>query len=289
MRSIHANPARPLIPHVIAPNQAWFRVRIGELVEHRDLLFLLFRRDLVSRYKQTLLGPAWYILQPLATALVFSAVFGRVIAVPTHGVPRILFYLCGLLAWTFFSQTLHSTAATFSSNADLFGKVHFPRLVVPLAALMSNMVAFTLQFVVFLLFYATHKLSGHGGFAVGWGALLFPLLVLHVAVLGLGTGLWISALTARFRDLKHAMSFMVSMWMFLTPVIYPLAEVPANLRWAVMLNPMGPVAEAFRWSLLGNGTMLPGPWLVSLVVSGLILLGGILLFQRTERTVVDTI
>jgi lipopolysaccharide transport system permease protein len=291
MSAVTSSPSGyPKVRHIIAPNRAWFRFDWAELLARRDLLSLLVRRDLVSRYRQTVLGPAWLVLQPLALALVFSMVFGRVAAIPTDGAPRILFYLCGLFGWSCFAQNLQSTSSTFSANADLFGKVFFPRLVMPLAAVLSNLVSLTVQFAVFLLFYLGYKLFQVGsGYGMGINALLLPLLVFQTAAFALGVGLWISVLTARYRDLRHAMSFIMLIWMFLTPVIYPLSKVPGEYRQLLQLNPVATMVESIRSVLLGVGTVSPIALAWSVAVTLVVLGSGILLFQRAERTVVDTL
>jgi lipopolysaccharide transport system permease protein len=278
------------VSHAIVANRTWFRFDPMELWDRRDLLLLLFRRDFVSRYRQTLLGPAWHVLQPLALALVFTLVFGRVAAIPTEGAPRVLFYLAGLLGWNACSHSLQATSATFGSNADLFGKVYFPRLIVPLAAVLTSLVALGLQLGVFLVVLGGYKLvAPSGGFGMHWSALWLPLLAVEAAALGLGVGLWISSVTARYRDLKHAMPFLLLLWMFLTPVIYPLSRVPPEYRAIALANPVAPVVEAFRHALLGAGALVPGALIGSIASTLLILVSGVLIFQRTERTVVDTL
>jgi lipopolysaccharide transport system permease protein len=278
------------VRHVIAPNRGWFKVDWMELLERRDLLFLLVRRDLVSKYRQTVLGPAWHVLQPLALAVVFTMIFGRVAGIPTDGAPRILFYLCSLFAWHCFAQNLQATSATFSANASLFGKVYFPRLVVPLAAVLSNLVALGIQFGVFLSFYLVHKLFQVGsGYGMTLGALLLPLLVMQTAAFALGVGLWISSLTAKYRDLRHAMSFIMLIWMLLTPVIYPLSQVPGRYGQLLLLNPVATMVESFRYVLLGVGTVNGTAVASSIAITIVVLWTGLLFFQRTERTVVDTL
>lgn len=280
----------PAVRYVVEPNRSWFRFDWGELIEYRDLVYLLFRRDHVARYKQTILGPAWYILQPLATALIFSVVFGRIAGITTDGVPRMLFYLSGLLGWNFFAQSLNATSSTFASNADLFGKVYFPRLVVPLSALLSTAVTFALQLGVFLAFYASHKQLGDGtNYGMTVSVILLPFLVLQTAALALGAGLWLSSLTARYRDLRHALTFIVSSLMFLTPVIYPLSNVPLEFKALIQLNPMTTIVESFRLMLLGVGTLEPLALIWSTIVTAAVLVTGALFFQRTERTFIDTV
>lgn len=289
MNSRRSDPTRR-VTHVIEPNRSWLTFDWNELIEYRDLIYLFFRRDHVARYKQTLMGPAWYLLQPLATALIFSVVFGKFAGISTDGVPRMLFYLGGLLGWNFFAQSLHATSFTFASNADLFGKVYFPRLLVPISTLLSTGVTFALQFGVFVVFYVLYGQFGDGAsYGMTIGVLALPLLVCQTAALALGTGLWISSLTARYRDLKHALSFLISGLLYLTPVIYPLTQVPAEFRVWIQLNPMTFIVEGFRLALLGVGTLEPLAVISSFVATATVLTSGVLFFKRTERTFVDTV
>ncbi len=278
---------------VLRPNRAWIRLDLRELWEHRDLLMLLVRRELVSKYKQTLLGPAWFILQPLIMALVFAFVFGRVADMSTSGLPRILFYLCSLLGWSYFSQSLNNAAVTFTANADLFGKVYFPRLIVPIALILSNLFALALQFAVFVLFYAYHRLFTAAPLTLDWHLLLLPLLILQTALFSLGMGLWVGSLSARYRDLAHAMQFFILIWMFVTPVFFTLDEaltkLPASLSWIFYLNPMAPIVESYRILLLGVGSVSPALLGSSIVITFLLLVTGVFIFQKIERTVVDTV
>lgn len=276
--------------YVIEPNRAWLKINCAELFEHRDLLFLLVRRDLVAKYKQTVLGPLWHVIHPLVMAVVFTVVFSRVAAISTEGVPRVLFYLCGLLGWNYFSQNLNSTSGTFTSNATLFGKVYFPRLVVPIATVISNLVSVAMQFTIFLLFFLGYKLFTTGaGFHMSWTAFFLPALIAQTAALSLGLGLMLSALTAKYRDLQHALTFLISIWMFASPVFYPVSEISAGSKWIFMMNPIAPVLESYRRVLLGIGTVDPLALGASIAVTVVILLGGIILFQRAERTAVDTL
>ena len=275
---------------VIRPNQNWLKIDWTGLAEHTDLLRLLVRRDLVSKYKQTVLGPLWWIVQPLALALVFTIVFGRVINVSTNGVPRILFNLCSLLGWTYFAQNLNSTASTFISNAGLFGKVYFPRLIVPLATTIANLCAFAVQFAVFVLFYTAYKLfASPSSLHVDWTVIMLPLLLLETAAFSLGAGLWLASLTGKYRDLSHALPLVTSIWMFVTPVFYPLTQFPKSLERLAIFNPMSTITESFRRLLLGVGMVTPAMIAISATITFATLLSGVLLFQRAERTVLDTI
>jgi lipopolysaccharide transport system permease protein len=275
---------------VISPTRGFRGIDIRELWAYRDLMWLFVWRDFVARYKQTLLGPLWHLLQPLITTVIFTVVFSSVAQLPTDGLPPPLFYLCGLLPWNYFAQTFTSTTSTLVANAALFGKVYFPRLVVPLSAVLSNLVSLGIQLASFLAVYALHRATHvHASYAMRWQALLLPLVVLHVAALSVGVGLWLAALTTRFRDLAVLSSFVIQLWMYVTPVIFPLARVPDRWRVWVVLNPMTAPVETFRYLLLGAGSVSEGLIALSLGMTVVALVGGVLVFQRVERTFIDVI
>ena len=275
---------------IIEPSRGWMRIDWRALWEYRDLFTMLVQRDCTTRYKQTLLGPLWFIVQPVLTTLVFAVVFGRFAGIPTDGIPGPLFYLCGLLGWNYFTQNLTNAGATFVNNAHLFGKVYFPRLIVPASVVAANVVAFALQLIPFAAFFAWFFFKGQlGEVALTWRVLLFPLPLLHVAILSLGVGLWMSAATAKYRDLIHLTQYLIQIWMFATPIIYPISKVPAHWQWLVWANPMSAPIEAFRICLLGRGTLGAMELGISVAVA-LVLLGtGIAVFGRVERTVVDSV
>lgn len=275
----------------IRPNQSWAHFDWRSLWQYRDLLVHLVRRDFVSRYKQTILGPAWCILQPLLMTVTFAYAFGKVAQIPTDGVPPTLFYLCGLLGWTYFSQNFHSTSTALIGNASIFRKVYFPRLIVPLASVLSNIFAFLIQLATFLVVYAFYKSSTAAGqrLNIQWAAIALPLIVLQIALFSLGVGLWFSALTAKYRDFQQLSSFLVQIWMFATPVIYPLSRVPQNCTWIAILNPMTMPIELMKHVLLGTGSSNSYYWAISLAGTLLTLSTGLLVFQKVERTFVDTV
>jgi lipopolysaccharide transport system permease protein len=275
----------------IRPNRSWFRIEWRELWEYRDLLYLLVRRDFVSKYKQTILGPAWFVLQPALMSVVFTVVFGKVAQISTDGLPPYLFYLCGQLAWQYFATNMNATATTFSSNAHLFGKVYFPRLAIPLATSFSNLIAFAIQFATFAGFWLYFKWGTEAGNALHLhpAFVLMPLAMLHVMALSLGVSLWMSSLSAKYKDFGHLMGFLTQLWMFATPVVYPLSEVPARWHWIAELNPMTLIAEYFRLALLGQGSVTPAGCLLSLGLTLLLFLSGLFVFQRTARTFIDTV
>ena len=260
-------------------------------MQYRDLLYLLVRRDFVAKYKQTILGPLWFVLQPLMTTIVFTVIFGKVARIPTDGLPPMLFYLCGMLAWGYFAQCLGGTSTTFLSHAYLFSKVYFPRLVVPLSVILSNLIAFAIQLVTFLCFWIWFKLFTAAGpsFHLTGLLLALPALLLQTAAIGLGFGLWMSALTAKYRDFAHLSSFLTQLWMFATPVVYPLSEVPEAWRWVIAANPMTGIVESYRRAFLGAGTVEPLYMAISAATTLIVLVTGIVVFSRVERTFVDTV
>lgn len=276
---------------IIEPNQRWLRIPWREIVEYRDLLFLMIHRNFVARYKQTVLGPLWFIIQPLLTTVVFTVIFGRVAKISTDALPPTLFYLCGLLAWQYFAQCLQSTSTSFTSNMHLFGKVYFPRIIVPMSNIISNLLAWGLQALTFMGFWLYFKFGTTSGamFELRPGIVWLPLLLLQTAMLGLGIGLWMSALTAKYRDLSFLTEFFIQLWMYATPVVYPLSLVPERWRWAVVLNPMAPIVESYRHLLLGAGTVEPGYLVLSAIMTIALLLSGLLMFNRVERTFIDTV
>jgi lipopolysaccharide transport system permease protein len=279
----------PRTETVIEPTSGWRFLNARELWAYRDLLWLMVWRDLASRYKQTVLGPLWFIVQPLVTTVVYL-VFNKVARIDLGTMPPTLFYLGGLLAWNYFAQTFQSTAVTLVNNAGLFGKVYFPRLIVPLSAVISNLLALAIQLATFAGFYLAFKTTAAAGtFGLSWTVVLLPLLVLQVAAFSLGVGLWIAALTAKFRDFSIVAAFMIQLWLYATPVIYPLAQVPEKWRGLMALNPMTMPVEGFRAALLG--TAFPGAGLCALSI-GLtlaVVATGVLVFQRIEKNFVDVI
>jgi lipopolysaccharide transport system permease protein len=283
--------APPNIEIVIQPSRGWLNVNWREFWEYRDLLVVLVQRDFISRYKQTILGPLWHLLQPVITAAVFTVVFGGIAGIPTDGIPRLLFYLCGLLGWSYFSQNITTGGATFTNNAHLFGKVYFPRLIIPVSVILSNLIAFGLQLIPFLLCLFFYKFATQEGahIELGWRWLLVPLPLLHTALLSLGVSLWISASTAKYRDLTHLHQYLIQIWMFATPVFYPLSKVAPHWHWVIWANPMSVPVESFRYCFLGHGTLGPEEILISVATTFLLLGTGLVVFQKVERTVVDSV
>jgi lipopolysaccharide transport system permease protein len=273
---------------VIKPVSGWFEIHLSEIWKYRDLIMLFVRRDFVSVYKQTILGPLWFLIQPIFTTIVFTVIFGRVAKIPTDGLPQPLFYLSGIVGWNYFSNCLNKTSDTFVSYAHIFGKVWFPRLTVPISNVISNLITFAIQFALFLCFYAYFYLKG-AAIAVSPMIVLFPLLLLQMAALGLGFGIIVSSLTTKYRDLSQLVGFGVQLWMYATPIVYPASQIPAKYQWIIALNPMAPIIEAFRYAFLGVGTVYPWQMGLSAAITMLVLLSGIVLFSRIEKSFMDTV
>ncbi len=272
----------------IRPTRGWFDLRLGQLWRYRDLILLFVRRDFVAVYKQTILGPLWFLAQPLLTTLVFTVVFGKVADLPTDGQAPILFYMAGVVCWRYFSTCLTKTSHTFVGHAHLFGKVYFPRLSIPIASVIGNLLSFAIQFLLFIGFYVWYASQGAAS-APSAALLLLPLLILQMAALGLGLGIIVASLTTRYRDLAHLVGFGAQLWMYATPIVYPASMVPAAWRWILVLNPMASVVELFRYALLGKGSL--DPWAISASIGStlLVLLVGVLLFNHVEKSFTDTI
>lgn len=274
---------------VITPQRGLFDLRLGELWRYKNLILLFVRRDFVSMYKQTILGPLWYLLQPLLTTITYTIIFGNIASLPTDGLPQFLFYMSGTLVWSYFADCLNKTSNTFLENASLFGKVYFPRLAVPISILLSSLATFLIQFVMFLGFTLFFALRG-ASIQPNWGWILFaPLLLLIMAGLGLGFGIITSALTTKYRDLRFLVTFGVQLFMYAAPVIYPVSAVPQRFEWLILANPVTPVIEAFRYAFLGAGTVNFYQLGYSFVFMVLLVLTGVTIFNRIEQTFMDTI
>ncbi len=273
---------------VISPRTGWFDLNLANLWNFRDLIMLFVKRDFVTFYKQTILGPLWFLLQPLFTTIVFTIIFGRIAQIPTDGLPHLLFYMCGIVIWNYFADCLNKTSDTFVSNASIFGKVYFPRLTVPVSIVITNLITFAIQFGLFLAFVAYFYLAGSAVRVSAW-ALLTPLLLLQMAALGLGLGILISAMTTKYRDLKFVVSFGVQLWMYATPIVYPMSQIPEKWQWVFALNPMSATVETARFAFLGAGDIQPVNLGISLSMTALALMAGLVLFSRIEKTFMDTV
>ncbi len=273
---------------IIRPQRAWWDLQLGEIWRYRDLILLFVWRDFVAYYKQTILGPLWYLIQPILTTVVFTVIFGNIAKLPTDGLPPFLFYLAGNTVWVYFSTCVTSTSDTFAGNAAVFGKVYFPRLSVPISIVISNLISFGIRLGVFLAFLVYFMLKG-AVVHVTWWALLLPVLLIIMAGLGLGFGIIISSMTTKYRDLQQLVGFGVQLMMYGTPVIYPLSSVDAGLRWLLLLNPMTPVVEVFRFAFLGTSALEPVYLVYSFLCMLTALVIGIVAFNHVENTFMDTV
>lgn len=272
---------------VIVPKSKLLDFHLKEIWKYRDLIGLFVKRNFVSQYKQTILGPAWALIQPLLTTVVFTVVFGRLAGLAAEGVPSFLFFMCGNIAWHYFSGCLTQTANTFTGNAGIFGKVYFPRLVSPISTVLTNLISFGIQLVMFLVFLVIYWVQG--AVQPTLYALMLPLLLLHMAMLSLGVGIIISSLTTKYRDLKMLVSFGVQLWMYATPVAYDIGIVPERFMSLYMLNPMTPIINTFRKAFLGIGTFDLPHYLISWGVTLAVLFFGLMLFNKVEKTFMDTV
>lgn len=276
---------------IIQPNSKLFNLNLKEVWRYKDLLNMYVKRDIVTLYKQTILGPIWYVIQPLTTTIMFMFVFGGIAGISTDGLPQPLFYMAGILCWNYFSECLTRCSETFNANQNVFGKVYFPRLVVPISIVISSLLKMAIQFALFIAIYLFYIFQGYSP-QVTWYILLFPILIIMLAGLGLGFGLLISSMTTKYRDLKFLVSFGVQLWMYITPVIYPLSVLKNNYPqyvWAIVINPLTAVIETFKISFLGQGTFSWTYLIYSLIFTVVIMTWGIVTFNKVQRSFMDTI
>ena len=273
---------------IIKPKTGWFDINLKELVQYKDLIVMFVKRDFKTMYKQTILGPLWIIINPLMTTLMYTIVFGNIANIPTDGMPQIVFYMLGTTVWTYFSSCLTKTSSTFTGNAAIFGKVYFPRLVTPISTVISGLINFGVQFLMFLGFMAYFMIKGSPIEPNLW-ILITPLLLVQLAALALGFGIIISSMTTKYRDLAVLVTFGVQLWMYATPVVYPASQIGGKLKTLMMLNPVSPIVESFRYAFLGSGSI---PWNylgISVVTTLVVLFAGVVLFSRVEKTFMDTV
>ena len=276
---------------VIEPQTSLFELNLKDVWRYRDLLWLLVKRDFVSFYKQTILGPLWFFIQPLFTTIIFTFIFGNLAGLSTDGLPQPLFYMAGITAWNYFADCLTKTSTVFRDNANIFGKVYIHRLIMPLSIVVSNLVRFGVQMLLFFVMIGYYLFQNEMGslFHPNSYILLFPVLVLLMALLGLGLGLIITALTTKYRDLAFLITFGVQLMMYATTVIYPLSAAPVKYKWLIELNPMTGIIEAFRFGFLGQGEFTMNTFGYSVVFTLISLVLGVIIFNRTEKTFVDTV
>ena len=273
----------------IKPQSSVFDLHLKDVWAYRDLLWLLVRRDFVSFYKQTIFGPLWFFIQPVFTTIIFTFIFSNLAKISTSDAPAPLFYMAGTVAWNYFADSLTKTSTVFKDNAPIFGKVYFPRLIMPISIVFSNLVKFGVQFILFLILLVYYIPDSHYRVQPNFYVLLFPVVILLMAILGLGIGLIITALTTKYRDLAFVVTFGIQLMMYATPVIYPLSAAPLKYRSIIALNPMSGLIETFRYGFLGTGKFYPGAFIYSVIASLVIFLLGLIVFNKVEKNFVDTV
>lgn len=274
---------------IIRPHEKLWKLNLKEVWAYRDLVELFVKRNIVVQYKQTILGPLWYLIQPILTVIMNMVVFGGIAHMSTDGVPQALFYMAGNVCWFYFSDCLNQTSSTFVTNQAMFGKVYFPRMVVPISTVISNLLRFGIQVGLFIAFYLYFFVSG-ADVAPNWAMLLLPLLIIMLAGLGLGFGILVSSLTTKYRDLTILFTFIVQLWMYATPIVYPMSMVTnETLRTVIMLNPMTAVVETFKYATLGQGYFSWGALGYSLAFMSVLLLWGTIVFNKVQRSFMDTV
>ena len=273
---------------IITPEKKWYELRLKEVFRYKDLIFLLVKRSFNAQYKQTVLGPLWFIINPLLTSIISTLVFGNIAKISSDGVPYFLFYLVGYTLWNYFSTCVSTTSSTFTQNAGIMGKVYFPRLTMPISSVIFAAINMIVVFIMSLVAMVIYGMNGVR-FSLSICVLTIPVLMIQTAVLGLGVGIIISSLTTKYRDLVILVSFGLSLWMYLTPVVYPLSEVPEKYASLIYLNPMSAIVQNFRFALLGVGSFEIGHWIISVIITVVLFLIGVMMFNNVEKTFMDTV
>ena len=284
-----ADITKPIYHTHISSKHKWFDLNLKEVWRYRDLIVLFTRRTFVLTYKQTVLGPAWIFLNPLISSIIYAFVFGGIAGIGTDGIPQILFYLCSNAIWIFFSTSVTKNAQTFTANANVFGKVYFPRLAVPISNVLASIIQFGVQMLLVLAFLAYYVIIGqvypHWAY---W--LLVPVILVHLGLLGLGCGIIISSLTTKYRDLAILVTFGVQLWMYATPIVYPLSQLGNGwMKTILLINPVTAPVEVFRYAVLGQGALLPQYLALSWVITIVVVVVGIMIFNKVEKTFMDTV
>lgn len=274
---------------VIKPKTGLFDINLREVWQYRDLVYMFLKRNFTSAYKQTILGPLWFLITPLMTSSMFTVVFGQIARISTEGVPQFLFYLAGNTAWGYFSSCLTSTAHTFTGNAHLFGKVYFPRLITPITSVIYALLSFFIQLALMLILMAYFVFIRGEAVNPNIWLLSLPMLILQMALMGMGLGIIISSVTTKYRDLSILVGFGVHLWMYATPIAYPLSQVPEFLSKIIRLNPMTPIVNNFKYAFLGCGQLEVTSWIYSWIFTIVVLFIGVLIFSKTEKTFIDTV
>lgn len=276
---------------IIKPKTKWFDIQLKEVWQYRDLIVMFLKRNFNSAYKQTILGPLWFIISPLVSTSMFTLIFGKIVNIYTDGVPQFLFYLCGNTAWGYFSACLGATSSTFTGNAHLFGKVYFPRLVSPITSVLYSLLSLCINLILLAISMVVFGLRGQVVIPNRY-IILLPLMVMQMALLGMGIGIIISSITTKYRDLSILVGFGMQLWLYATPVVYPISQatmIDSKLAHLIMLNPVAPIVNNFRYALLGCGEMVYSYWILSWVITALSLFLGILIFSKVEKTFMDTV
>lgn len=274
---------------VIKPRTGFFELNLQDLWHYRDLVWLLVRRDFVSFYKQTIFGPLWFFIQPVFTTIIYVLVFGKLANLGTDDLPMPLFYMTNIIAWNYFSECINKTSTVFKDNANIFGKVYFPRLIMPLSIVISNLVRFGVQFVLLILLMIYYAVFKEYHFNITSYILLYPFMMVLLAAFALGGGMIISALTTKYRDLSFLITFGIQLYMYITPIVYPLSVAPEKYKRFVAINPLTPIFEGMRLGLLGKGEMTAGSLVYAISIVIIVLLGGVFIFNKVEKTFVDTV
>jgi lipopolysaccharide transport system permease protein len=272
----------------IKPYSKWYNLRLGDILRYRDLLFLFVRRDFVSLYKQTILGPLWFFVQPIITSITFTVIFGNLAHISTDGLPQILFYMSGITLWNYFSDTLTKTSDTFAANSGIFGKVYFPRMIVPLSVVVSNLIKLGVQFLLFFsvwIYYLVSSDSVHPNLYI----ILVPFLIILMGFMGLSFGILISSMTTKYRDLKFLVTFGVQLMMYASPIVYPLSIVPEKYKWIILANPVTSIIETFKYAFLGVGEFNWMHLAYSFLFTVVLLFVSLIIFHKVEKSFMDTV
>ncbi len=273
---------------IVTPERKWYELNLKEVIKYRDLIMLLVKRSFNSQYKQTILGPLWYIINPLLSSFISTLIFGNIAGISSDGVPYFLFYLVGYTLWNYFSTCVSTTSTTFTANAGIMGKVYFPRLTMPISSVIYAAINMLVIFGMSVISIIIYDLMGWK-IKLTMSVIIIPILMIQTAVLGLGVGIIVSSLTTKYRDLAILVSFGLSLWMYLTPVVYPISEVPVQLRTIILANPMSAILQNYKYALLGAGTFEGGYWIVSIIVTIVVFFIGVMLFNKVEKTFMDTV
>lgn len=273
---------------VVTPDRKWYDLKLKEVFKYRDLILLFVKRSFTSVYKQTILGPAWFIINPLISSVVSTVIFSKIAGIASDGIPYFLFYLTGYTLWNYFSSCVNNTASTFTGNASIMGKVYFPRLTMPMSSVIFSAINMLIVFLMTLIAIAVYVMLGYE-IQPNLTVFLIPVYMVQTAALGLGIGIIVSSLTTKYRDLSLLVGFGISLWMYLTPIVYPMSAVGGRLETIIMLNPMSSVIQNFKYALLGSGDFELSYWLISIAVTLTVDIIGVLLFNRVEKTFMDTV